>query len=150
MATAEPTLRLSTARPRVEHSVDFCHNKARLKNSGTPASEGRTPMAQWIKILGAKPNNVSSITRTHMMEGENGLRTPAGLTSPCVPGHMCMNTYKYTQTKINNDKTRESSCYPPQCPPRHPCQHLCLQPEPLGGAFQRARYARQFSSTNHL
>lgn len=70
---AEPTLRLSTTSPQVEHSGDFCHNKARLKNNGTPASEVRTPTAQWIKILAAKPDDVSSNTRTYMMKGENGL-----------------------------------------------------------------------------
>jgi hypothetical protein len=38
-----------------------------------PVSKKQTragEMAQWVKALAAKPDNLNSIPRTHMMEGE--------------------------------------------------------------------------------
>lgn len=34
-------------------------------------NEGSGKMAQWVKILAAKPDNLSSIPGTHVVEGEN-------------------------------------------------------------------------------
>lgn len=32
-------------------------------------------MTQWVKVLATDPDNLTIITRTHMVEGENGIQT---------------------------------------------------------------------------
>jgi hypothetical protein len=56
-------------------------------------------MAQWEKVLAAKPDDLSSIPREHVVEGRNQLPQVVPLTSTSVLWHTHTNTHAHTINK---------------------------------------------------
>lgn len=61
-------------------------------------------MSQWVKMLDAKPDNLRSVLRTHVMEGKNNKLSLANspLTPTHVPWYMCIHTHTERDTHILN------------------------------------------------
>lgn len=59
-------------------------------------------MAQWVKGLADKPNELSSVPKTHMVEGDNCSMTPTykQVQNGCVRVHT--HTHAHTHTKQLN------------------------------------------------
>lgn len=55
---------------------------------------GDNEMAQWVKVLASKPVDLSSIPKTHAVEGENQL-TKVVLQSPYTFPGTCAPTYTH-------------------------------------------------------
>lgn len=53
----------------------------------------------WLRVLAAKPGNLSSVLETHVVDGEGGLLQSCPVTSACLPWHTTLSIIKKERNK---------------------------------------------------
>jgi hypothetical protein len=89
-------------------------------------------MAQWVKGLAAKPNDLSSIPGTHMAKGENRLSASCPLAYTRTPCHARAHTHINTINEWVKKKKRKTNQHLPKLSSNRVLQDGCIE-------FQRRR-----------